>query len=223
MIHNPNYWDDVQSGKWEPDTFDVMQKYLSKNHSYIDIGAWIGPTVLFGSQLSKRCFAFEPDPVALTALQRNLVLNPNITNVIVEQAAVNHSTGTANLGVKIGRGDSMSSLMWRKDTIEVNTISLQDVLLKHAINDLNFIKMDIEGAEVAVLPAIKDLLKELKTITLYVSLHTQWFPNTTNAYLERVIDSLSNYKNIYLADGRKISLGQITQLTGFNAIIATND
>jgi hypothetical protein len=75
--YNPNFWEMVSSNIWEPYTFDILEKFLSKQHSYLDIGAWVGPTTLFGAQLAKKCYAFEPDPVAYSALIRNLDLNPH--------------------------------------------------------------------------------------------------------------------------------------------------
>lgn len=214
----PDFWDWVTSGAWEPDTFEVLKKYLSKNHTYLDIGAWIGPTVLFGAQLSKACFAFEPDPVAFVALQRNLALNPSITNVFVNQAAVGATTGTARLGTNIGHGDSMSSFIWSKEAIDVKSISLEDILSTNMITDLNFIKMDIEGGEVIVLPAAKQILKELLP-TLHLSLHAGWFPDK-KAFFDIINDVLSIYRNVYSTDGRKLTAQEVTQL---QAVVATNE
>jgi FkbM family methyltransferase len=220
VIHNPNYWNMVSSGAWEPDTFEVLEKYLSKKHTYLDIGAWIGPTVLYGSQLAKACYAFEPDPVAFAALQRNLALNSNIANVTANQMAVGASTGLVKLGTNIGHGDSMSSFLWSKEAIEVQSITLEDVLSTNSITDLNFIKMDIEGGEATVLPAAKEILKTLKP-TLYLSLHTPWFPKKKE-FFETINDVLSIYKNVYSADGKKLTLQEVTQLPGFSAVVATN-
>jgi len=221
VVHNPNFWEMVSSGAWEPDTFEVLQKYLSKEHTYLDIGAWVGPTVLFGSQLAKKCYAFEPDPVAFSALSQNLSLNPNITNVMATSTAVGATTGTAQLGTRIGHGDSMSSFLWGKDSMTVNTLSLEDVLNKYNITDLNFIKMDIEGGEATVLPAAKEILKTLQP-TLYLSLHTPWFPDKKD-FFDKINDVLSIYKNVYNANGQKLSLQEVTQLGGFSAVVATNE
>jgi hypothetical protein len=118
-VHDgPEYWQAVSNGLWEPETFNILQHYLSKDHSYIDIGAWVGPTVLFGAQLANKCYAFEPDPVAFEALQKNLSLNSGITNVYAEQAAISSATGFANMGSNGNRGNSMSSLLWSMDPLE---------------------------------------------------------------------------------------------------------
>lgn len=219
--YNPNFWEMVSSGQWEPDTFEILQKYLSKDHSYLDIGAWIGPTVLFGSQLSKQCYAFEPDPIAYNALTNNLNLNPHIKNVITSPIAIGATTGNSKLGSNIGYGDSMSSFLWSKDSIDVNTLSLEDAFNKFNITDCNFIKMDIEGGEATVLPSAKEFLKN-NNITLYLSLHTPWFTNKED-FFNRINDVLSIYKNIYDIHGKKISLQEVTQLSGFSAIVATNN
>ena len=37
--------------QWEPNTFKILDYYQNLNGTYIDIGAWIGPTVMYASQL----------------------------------------------------------------------------------------------------------------------------------------------------------------------------
>src|SRR6267143_3643123 len=66
------FWRDLQKGKWEPSTFTIFDKFLNKQHSYIDIGAWWGPTVLYGCQLARHCYAVEPDPIAFQELKNNV-------------------------------------------------------------------------------------------------------------------------------------------------------
>ncbi|HEV8507984.1 MAG TPA: FkbM family methyltransferase, partial [Chitinophagaceae bacterium] len=99
------YWDLVNGGSWEPETFNIMQQYLSPKHSYIDIGAWVGPTVLFGAQLAKECYAVEADPVAYSGLLKNLSLNPVISNVHADNVAISSATGFAEIGCRITKGD----------------------------------------------------------------------------------------------------------------------
>ena len=49
-----DFWRRVGSGLWEPQTFEVFERFLRPDRSYVDIGAWIGPTVLYGAMLSRR-------------------------------------------------------------------------------------------------------------------------------------------------------------------------
>jgi FkbM family methyltransferase len=222
VIYITNFWDQVISDSWEPETFNVFEKYLSKDHSYIDIGAWIGPTVLFGAQLAKTCYAFEPDIIAYLALVKNLMLNPNLlSNTHLFQIAVGASTGHISLGTKVRWGDSMSSILWNDSApFIVQSFSLEDVFVKYEIDDCNFIKMDIEGGEFTTLPAAKDILSKVKP-TLYLSLHTPWFDNKVE-YFDSIIDVLSIYNSFYHSNGTKLTLSEIRELSGFSAIVATD-
>ncbi len=58
-----NFWLEKYSS-WEPGTFKVLDQYLSKDKDYLDIGAWVGPTAIYGSFISRKVVAVEPDPVA---------------------------------------------------------------------------------------------------------------------------------------------------------------
>ena len=103
----------------------------------------------------------------------------------------------------------------------VDTLSLEDVFNIYNITDCNFIKMDIEGGEATVLPAAKEILKKIQP-TLYLSLHTPWFPDRAG-FFDKINDVLSIYKNVYNANGQKLSLQEVTQLSGFSAVVATNE
>lgn len=75
--NNANFWAQLQLGVWEPETFKIFDIFLDENHSYVDLGAWIGPTVLYGCQKAKFCYAIEPDPIAFKNLKKNIELNYN--------------------------------------------------------------------------------------------------------------------------------------------------
>src|SRR5918994_6819920 len=69
------FWYAWQLGFWERETFNVIDKFVTKGHTFIDVGAWIGPTVLYGVHRAARAFAFEPDPVAFPELEANAKAN----------------------------------------------------------------------------------------------------------------------------------------------------
>jgi len=48
-------------------------------------------------------------------------------------------------------------------------------LLHRRVNQVSLIKMDIEGAEAAVLPSLKPFLLEYKLPAIWLSLHTAWW------------------------------------------------
>jgi FkbM family methyltransferase len=212
------FWNAFMSDK-EEDT-PVLERFLSKDHSYIDIGAWVGSTTLFASKLAKKCYSYEPDPKAFEYLSKNISANPDVSNVEIFNMAVSAKSGKIKIGTKTEAGDSMSSSLWTEGSYEVDAISIKDIILNNNISDCNFIKIDIEGGEVDVLPAAYDVVKYTMP-TIYLSLHTPWFENK-KYYFDSIFQILKLYKNIYKSDGTKTSLNEVGLLNSFVGIVATN-
>ena len=51
--------------------WDII-KLLDKNKNFIDIGAWVGTTCLYGSLLSNHVYTIEADPIALIDLNKKI-------------------------------------------------------------------------------------------------------------------------------------------------------
>ncbi len=205
----PGFWNYVNDGKWEKSTYDIFDLFLEEDKSYIDIGAWIGPTVLYGAQISKHCYAVEPDPVAYGVLLDNLKLNPEISNnVTLFNGCLSDITGEVDFGSNSSFGDSTSSLLFSaKGSIKVRSLCFQDLITNYGINDCNFIKMDIEGGEIILLPTMKEYLAVNKP-TLFLSLHSFNLADKEK-YATTIIDTLNLFPNVYLPDGTKIDIDKL--------------
>lgn len=155
-----NFWRKATAGRWEPATFEAIRRCVDAETVVLDIGAWIGPTVLFEARRARRVEAFEPDPKSAEMLRTNLALNPaEAAKVTVHEKAVWTEAGQRTMGNPNAPGDSMSSLLetgaphaWTVETLAA--ASLADLV---APDDKLFIKMDVEGAEYDVLPALAPL------------------------------------------------------------------
>jgi len=178
------FWNRVGAGLWEPQTFEVFQRFLRPDASYMDLGAWIGPTVLYGALLSRRVHALEPDPVAFAELSRNVAANSALlSKICLHPVGVAARTESLQLyagglyhGTQSEFGDSMSGMFATADAStqpsrEVQGMDLEHFMELHAIHDCNFIKMDIEGGEYAVIPGLWRRLRCHGQPTLYVSFH----------------------------------------------------
>lgn len=186
------FWEWLKTGKWEPETFNILERFSDKNKIYVDVGAWIGPTVLYASPLYKRVVCFEPDPVALGQLKDNIEIN-SYDNIDVVEACLSYENGKTKFGGNWELGNSESTMLVNEDffkhsaivpgqrgtkesrqtqIINVNSITLESALKQTDVNpkDICLIKMDIEGGEKVVIPAIREFLLEHKT-PLYISLH----------------------------------------------------
>jgi FkbM family methyltransferase len=218
-----DFWSYVNENRWDPYTWEVLTKFLDPTKTFLDIGAWIGPTALYGSFLSRRCVAIEPDPVAFNKFQTNLTLNPSIINIELYPIALSKETGLTKMGSTSTPGDSQSSLIFSESdqSWEVEAFTIEDIFSRYNITDCSFIKMDIEGGEFSVLPFMRNFL-EFTGITLYVALHLPLIQDQDTA-INNLKESLSHYKNIYNTNGDKLDLNNIeNQIQGFVEIIATN-
>lgn len=226
-LNQPDFWDLVNKGDWEPETYAVFEQFIKADTIFLDIGAWIGSTSLYGAQLAEETHAFEPDPVAFGELKSNMEANAEyswVKNLKLYPKAISQFTGTAHLGSKNSGGDSMSSVLFADEdqSWKVETIDLESFLKAQNLEGKPlFIKMDIEGGEYELLPSLKDILSKNKT-SLFLSLHPEFLLESIRAEVKgrfkelktrisfykkhkRLIKSLP-YSKIQHADGRPINL-----------------
>jgi FkbM family methyltransferase len=142
----------------------------------IDIGAHIGRyTITSSKQVGNtgKVVAIEADPDNFQLLKRNIALN-NLTNVLPLNYAV-FSTRTRMKLYEQSASAKYNSLMLAraaktKNYVEVNADTLDSILKLNEINQVNWIKIDVEGAEFEVL---KGSTKTLSTenVSLLIEIH----------------------------------------------------
>jgi FkbM family methyltransferase len=201
------FWDRVERGDWEPHTFNVFDRFLDAEHSYIDAGAWIGPTVLYGAHLARHCYALEPDPVAFARLQENVLLNPALQERITPSPqCLTSASGPVNLWNQTSPagGDSMSSLLFAGSAVtwQVFGVTIERFVAEHGIRDCSFLKIDIEGGEFELLPAMADYLAEHRP-TVYLALHPLFLPDPDPG-LAALRPILSMYKHVCTPELREV-------------------
>ena len=223
-----DFWRRVGSGLWEPQTFEVFERFLRPDRSYVDIGAWIGPTVLYGAMLSRRAHALEPDPVAFAELEVNVEANPALQSKIrlypygigAESGPLQLYAGGLYFGDQSQFGDSMSGMLAAPGAVgqpcrEVQGVDLERFLAINAIDDCNFIKMDIEGGEYAVIPGQWRRLPQAGLPTLYVSFHAPE-PARREALIRACTEELLLcYPRFYrAADAQAVALERLLDAVG---------
>ena len=124
---------------------------IKNNDTIIDIGAHIGLFALFCAQFCKsgKIYCFEPVKENFEMLKANLELN-NITNVIATNAAVSVDNGTVT--IYLNDDDAGHSMyVTGSKSIQVRSVSLQNILELHNIEQCDFLKVDCEGEEYAIM------------------------------------------------------------------------
>jgi FkbM family methyltransferase len=207
---------------WEQDTFFILEYY--KNHKdgiYIDIGSWIGPTVLYSANIYNKVVAIEPDPVALKRLKQNISVN-NFDNIVLIEKGLSSYNGISEFGGNGELGNSESTLLiankddylsypgihttlhTHNEIVLIETITIEYLIEQQNISPehISLIKMDIEGGEKIVVPALINFLNKYKP-TLYISLHRCFLRDYE---IDEIIDILFGvYSKCYVfsSDGEK--------------------
>jgi FkbM family methyltransferase len=148
----------------------IMQQFesrytVSAGETVVDAGAFHGLlTIVFAAQVgpSGRVLSFEPDSINCERVLRNLLLNGSPAHVeLIPQ-------GLWNCEAEIEfceRGALGSSAFWdgpggRKVQIQVTT--LDRVVLERKLTRLDFVKMNIEGAEIKALEGAAETIRRFK-------------------------------------------------------------
>jgi FkbM family methyltransferase len=145
--------------------------FYTSSHSprILDCGANIGVSVLRYKQLypESTITAFEPHPDICDVLRRNVTRN-QLTGVNVVEAAIWNSSGVADFTMSSLNTQSshleLISAEQKADSIPVTAVWLGDYLNV----SVDFLKLDIEGAELSVLQSCEHLLSNVKQLMVEV-------------------------------------------------------
>lgn len=169
-------YDHINSGLWEPYTFEIFDYFTESNQNVIDLGCWNGITTLYLAYKSNIVYAFDPDTICFSELIKNIELNKEVKEKIIPfKKAISNVNGITNLYAREKYGESSSSILERRRDLlslnQIETITLDTFIQKYNIQHINFIKMDIEGSEFLILPSMYSALSKLNYPTLYISFH----------------------------------------------------
>jgi FkbM family methyltransferase len=218
---NEGFW---KNDNWEIETYQTFDQFLTKDSTYLDIGAWIGPTVLYGAQLAKKVITFEPDPVAWIELQSNLALNP-FTNIVANKLAFSDHTGKLKMGSDNRLGESVTRVGDFKDELsfETDCIIFDEYLgtIKDELPNINFVKVDIEGSEYLI--AQSQFLRN-NPLPLLLSIHPEMMPNFKEN-IETIIDLRTYYFSAVFVSGSKtgqqVTDNDLRTMTEYYTILLT--
>jgi len=144
---------------------ELLPYLVDPARNAVDVGANKGTYSFELARLCPRVDSYEPNPAMRFFLTR---LAP--ANVVVHDAAVSDRAGTADLGVPI-RGQRHSNNIGTLDvgalegeftTVSVRTVRLGD----EALENVGFIKIDVEGLEDQVLAGAEPLLARDRPVLL---------------------------------------------------------
>jgi len=164
-------------GRYEPDKHQAFQHFLRSGDSFIDVGVNKGDFSLLAAKLvgkEGRVLAFEPEPSNCRWIRKSIHAN-GYSNITLFEMALSDENGEAqlNLGAKSGWHTLIPGQKGRgRGVIEVLTRSLDSILEEKGLaQSIRMIKIDVEGAEMAVLKGAINTLRANPEVVLLLDLH----------------------------------------------------
>lgn len=158
--------DAVFTGNFEVSERRFLQWFLKPGMTVLDIGAHHGFYTMLAARMvgpTGRIISFEPSHRDRKRLLAHLRLNHILDRVSVFPIALGRETAESTLYVVVGRDTGCNSLRPPAVTeptqaVQVSVTSLDTFLAQQNVVRVDFIKMDVEGAELGVVQGAEELL-----------------------------------------------------------------
>ena len=179
IVPDHPFWAKFAQG-WEPDTERIYQSSIQEGSTVLDIGAWIGPTLLFSLACgAEKIIALEPNPHSFLPLTQIIKLNPKLDEKVnLLNQAISDKPGSLKMGLAQGESDT-STFGIQGDEIEIQTTTIDTLINQYNLKKIDLIKIDIEGAEVLLSGDLKRLSKKPGQ-KIHLSIHIPFFPESAD-------------------------------------------
>ncbi|MCS7085346.1 MAG: FkbM family methyltransferase [Bacteroidia bacterium] len=177
MVHTRIFYD---SSYTETDEIIFVSKLAPYLDVIIDVGANVGIFAIV-SGLSNRnlqCICFEPHRPNAQRLEKNLRLNNLHERVTVVHGAVGDKTGKIEItvpsvddiidtaSVNANWAKNFYSHKYQYTSLEVDLVSIDDYIKTHNIGRVDFIKIDVETYEHAVLMGARKTIARFRPVVM---------------------------------------------------------
>jgi FkbM family methyltransferase len=148
-----------------PEILPIEEQYLPRDlpvvpqpMNLIDCGAYVGEIIEYARNLDfevNSIFAFEPDPSNYLKLTQNL----NTSGLAGTSLAIPMGVGDATALLRFSADGNLSAAISDVGDTFVQITSIDECIVSR---DINYVKMDIEGAEQKALIGMKNMLINLR-------------------------------------------------------------
>lgn len=225
---------ELLTNRHEVETITQLDKLAAPGKTMLDIGAHVG---YYSRRYAKalgengRIFAFEPHPRTFATLQHNVKHLPQVTAV---QLALAEQEGSAELhdylmmsaSGSLHYDESMVELQksqthdtdiaprigqtFAAQTFTVRTTPVDDFLAAQGINQVDLVKMDIEGAEIGALRGMQKTISNSPNLKLVM----EYNPQALKAFGHDPVTALQEVQSFGFAKVELIEEdGRLTNLT----------
>lgn len=165
---------EIGQGIYEPEVSEILRENLREGNVFVDIGANVGYFSRLASGIvgtSGAVYAVEADIENYCALTKNA---DEYSNIYTAHAAISDNNGFANMNHSTHA--ACHSLVNTRNRLDGSQMSVFTMTLDHFWTnyldkiEINFLKIDVEGAEIMVLKGMENILSENAVDTLTIEL-----------------------------------------------------
>lgn len=202
-IEKEIFWNGLSS-EFEPYSLEKWCHLSSEANVIFDIGANTGIFSILAGHYTETgsVHSFEPVPYNFNVLEKNLTLNSNL-NIHLNKCALSNFEGQSSMHVKKGI-NYMNSLEGNRysnqvtSEIKFKVLTLDSYVQQNNLQQVDLIKIDVEGHEESVLLGAEKTIKKFKPDIIIEVLDNnqgrtiQQFFSAINEYRYYLIDDHSN-------------------------------
>jgi FkbM family methyltransferase len=123
---------------------------IEKDSIVVDVGAHIGSFSILVARSAYKVLAFEPDPNNYQMLKKNMELN-RLENMSIFEMAVSSTSGYQDIFTCQG-GSTADYSLYKSGMMNIKmgrilAISIEDIIKRENLPQIDFLKLDCEGAE----------------------------------------------------------------------------
>lgn len=158
-------------GVYEKNTIRHVLKNLKKTDTFVDVGTNIGAYTLNISKhlTAGKVISFEPSPKALSFLEENIELN-SFTNITVVKKGLSNKKETATLYFPSLTTASINKFQDSDQKSEIELTTLDDYCEENGVENIDILKIDIEGHEFKCLEGARRIIEKSKTMMLIMEI-----------------------------------------------------
>jgi FkbM family methyltransferase len=155
---------------YESENFTFLNNTCKEGAVILDIGAHIGLFATIAAKVSGirgKVFAFEPAPSTLPVLNQTIRINKLAHLIEPVNQAMGKDTGKITFFISDEEADNSNSLVSYKDDrklngVEVDVNTIDNFVSSRQLAKVDFIKIDVEGAEYDTLRGGIEVFKKLR-------------------------------------------------------------
>lgn len=197
-------------------SYETIIETIKNSKTILDIGANIGTTALYYASINAeaKILAFEPHPITFKRASENIQLN-KFKNIQLINLGLGEHKEIVKLYEVNEHNPGMNRIIAENKNLpykEIEIDSLDNILSERQISKIDFIKIDVEGFEYAVLAGGKKSIMQSKPI-MFIELDDNNMRENNKSARELIELLLSfGYREIFRAD----NLIPVTATDNFN-------